>query len=159
MSEEQRPGLDARASIYGRVESNPSLTHSENGTPRLYFKVRQDHYRYNGGDSYTRLASTYHDVIAFDGAATHGYEQLAKNDWVIAQGRIRENTNPNTGVTEEQFIANRLGHDLARTTYEVDRTPQPTAERRGPEREAERTTGFEAPEPEPVDRDAHARTM
>lgn len=159
MNEERQPGIDTRDSMYGFVASNPQLTYSDDGTPRLYFKAGQEHYQYAGGNSYTKLPTTFHDVVAFNGAAEHGYANLSKQDWFIAQGRVRENTNPNTGITEEQFIANRLGHDMARTDYEVDRSPRRTAERQAPDRAQERSVAFEAPEAEHAERETPARAM
>lgn len=161
MADEQQSGLDTRDSIYGRVESTPIFTESDNGTKRLYFKARQDHYRYNGGNSYTRLASTYPDVIAFDAAASHGHAQLAKGDWFIAQGRVREHVNPNTGVVEDQFVASRIGHDMARTDYEVNRTPERTAERDTQQREQGRASSLDSEEPALPERqlEPHVRAM
>ena len=43
----------------------------------------------------------------------------------------------------EEFVARRLGHDMARTRYDVDRTPR----RSPPERDA---TAFTAPEHRPA---------
>lgn len=159
MAKEHETGIDVRDSLYGFVASEPQLTHSEDGTARLYFKGGQEHYQYDGGNSYTKLPTTFHDVVAFKGAAKHGFKNLSKQDWFIAQGRVRDNANPNTGVTEEQFIANRLGHDMARTEYEVDRTPRRTAARETPERSQERSASFEEPEAERVDRESHAREL
>ena len=148
---------DVREGFYGFVASAPRLTYSDGGTPRLYFKAGQEHYQYDNGTR-TKLTTTFHDVVAFNGAAQWGADKLAKQDWFLAHGRTSPNVNPNTGVEEQQFIASRLGHDLARTTYDVDRSQRRSAGRETVERGQDRAAGFEEPE---RDEPAHAaaRTM
>jgi single-stranded DNA-binding protein len=70
------------------------------------------------------LETTFHDLIAYRGAAEQGAERIAKGDNIIADGRVREYSYERNGqrYEGEEFIATRIGHDLARTRYEVDRT-------------------------------------
>ncbi|MGO3180715.1 MAG: single-stranded DNA-binding protein, partial [Brevibacterium linens] len=51
-------------------------------------------------------------------------KRLAKGDNIIADGRVRDYSYERNGqrYEGEEFIATRIGHDLARTRYEVDRT-------------------------------------
>ena len=125
-AEERRPAdaPDLRDSFYGFVASNPQFTHPDGGTPRLYFKAGQEHYRPEPDGTFTKLETTFHDVVAFRGAAVHGFEKLAKQDYFVAQGELDTSVDEDTGIQQSRFIANRLGHDLARTRYEVDRTPR-----------------------------------
>jgi hypothetical protein len=124
--EQDRPSdtPDLRDSFYGFVASNPQLTHPEGGTPRLYFKAGQEHYRPEPDGTFTKLETTFHDVVAFRAAAVRGFERLAKQDYFVAQGQLDTSVDKDTGVQRTRFIASRLGHDLARTRYEVDRTSQ-----------------------------------
>ncbi|MDN6025438.1 single-stranded DNA-binding protein [Bifidobacterium mongoliense] len=115
---------DLRDCFYGFVASNPQLTQPEGGTPRLYFKAGQEHYRPEPDGTFTKLETTFHDVVAFRAAAVRGFERLAKQDYFVAQGQLDTSVDKDTGVQRTRFIASRLGHDLARTRYEVDRTPQ-----------------------------------
>ena len=65
------------------------------------------------------------------------YKQLAKNDFFIAEGRMEDYQSKTTGETKQRFVATALGHDMARTTYEVDRTPRrEQAQRPATERDA-----------------------
>ncbi|CEI47089.1 Single-strand binding protein family [Propionibacterium freudenreichii] len=125
------PGVDRpadapelRDSFYGFVASNPRFSHPDGGTPRLYFKAGQEHYRPEPDGTFTKLETTFHDVVAFRGAAVRGFEKLAKQDYFVAQGELDTYVDKDTGTQRSRFIANRLGHDLARTRYEVDRTPR-----------------------------------
>lgn len=124
--EQDRPSdaPDLRDSFYGFVASNPQLTQPEGGTPRLYFKAGQEHYRPEADGTFTKLETTFHDVVAFRAAAVRGFERLAKQDYFVAQGQLDTYTDGDTGVQQSRFVANRLGHDLARTRYEVERTPR-----------------------------------
>ena len=111
-------------SVSGFVASDPQLTHTERGDARLYLKLGVEHYRREADNSYTQLETTFHDLIAFRGAAEQGAERLAKGDNIIADGRVREYSYERNGqvLEGEEFIATRIGHDLARTRYEVDRS-------------------------------------
>ena len=111
-------------SISGFVASEPQLSHTERGDARLYMKIGIEHYRKEPDNSFTQLETTFHDLIAYRGAAEQGAERLAKGDNIIADGRVREYSYERNGqrYDGEEFIATRIGHDLARTRYEVDRS-------------------------------------
>ena len=75
------------------------------------------------------------------------HQQLAKGDNFIADGRVRKYSYERDGQRHEgeEVIATRLGHDLARTRYEVDRTPRRNgANQAVPARDA---SAFTSPEP------------
>ena len=111
-------------SISGFVASDPQLSQTERGDARLYLKVGIEHYRKEPDNTYTQLETTFHDLIAYRGAAEQGAERLAKGDNIIADGRVLDYSSERNGqrYEGEEFIATRIGHDLARTRYEVDRT-------------------------------------
>lgn len=111
-------------SISGFVASDPQLSQTERGDARLYLKVGIEHYRKEPDNTFTQLETTFHDLIAYRGAAEQGAERLAKGDNIIADGRVRDYSYERNGqrYEGEEFIATRIGHDLARTRYEVDRT-------------------------------------
>ena len=133
--------------VAGFVASDPQLSYTEKGDARLYFKLGIEHYRREDDNSFTKLETTFHDLIAFKAAAEYGHQKLAKGDNFIANGRVREYSYERDGQRHEgeEFIATRLGHDLARTRYEVDRTPR----RNGPEQTApvRDASAFTSPEP------------
>ena len=132
--------IQTQQSFSGFVASDPQLSRTENGDARLYMKVGKEHYRQEQDGSFTQLETTFHNLVAFKAAAEQGHERLAKGDKVIADGYVREYSYQRDGqnVEGEEFVARRLGHDMARTRYDVDRTPR----RSPPERDA---TAFTAP--------------
>lgn len=118
--------IQTQQSFSGFVASGPQLTRTENGDPRLYMKVGKEHYRQEPDGSFTQLETTFHNLVAFKAAAEQGHARFAKGDKFVADGYVREYTYERDGQTVEgeEFIARRLGHDIARTRYEVDRTPR-----------------------------------
>ena len=137
--------IQTQQSFSGFVASDPQLTRTETGDARLYMKVGKEHYRQEDDRSFTQLETTFHNLVAFKATAEQGHERLAKGDKFIAEGYVREYTHQRDGqaVEGEEFVARRLGHDMARTRYDVDRTPR----RASPERDA---AAFTAPEHRPV---------
>lgn len=123
--------IQTQQSFSGFVASDPQLTRTENGDPRLFMKVGREHYRQEEDGSFTQLETTFHNLVAFKAAAEQGHARLSKGDKFIADGYVREYTYERDGqaVEGEEFIARRLGHDIARTRYEVDRTPRRAAGR------------------------------
>lgn len=108
-------------------------------------KVGKEHYRQEDDGSFTQLETTFHHLVAFKAAAEQGHLRLAKGDKIIAEGYVREyryRDASGQAIEGEEFVARRIGHDLARTRYEVDRSA-----RRATERDA---VAFESPEPRPA---------
>ena len=65
-------------SISGFVASEPQLSHTERGDARLYMKIGIEHYRKEPDNSFTQLETTFHDVIAYRGAAEQGAERTVR---------------------------------------------------------------------------------
>ena len=157
---EQKPDVDPEIgqAFYGFVASEPQLTWHD-GTPRLYFKAGQEHYQFAPDGARTKLPTTFHDVIAFRGAAVSGKDKLAKQDSFIAQGRLDSSTNPNTGVESTEFIVNRFGPDAARMNIEIG-TPRRLSQMESPNRpQPQRQTGFEPVEHDEPGHEQPARAM
>lgn len=132
MSTDSTTGLELKDSMYGFVDSKPQLTYTENGDPRLYFKAGQRHRHYDPATGWENLPSTFHDVVAFKGAAQFGIQNLREKDRFIAQGSLRDYTNKHTGEREEQFEATRFLPVTAQPKNTAGR-----AQRRAVEREAQ----------------------
>lgn len=122
-------GIQTQQAVAGFVASDPQLSYTEKGDARLYFKLGIEHYRREDDQSFTKLETTFHDLVAFKATAEQGHARLAKGDSIIANGRVRDYAYERDGqrFAGEEFIATRLGHDLARTRYDVDRTPRQNA--------------------------------
>ena len=76
----------------------------------------------------SKLEATFHDLVLFETAAERAYAQLRKGDTFIASGHVHEYAFERNGTTvvREEFVARHIGHDTARTTYEVHRRTTPT---------------------------------
>jgi len=129
MSTESTTGLELKDSMYGFVASKPQLTYTENGDARLYFKAGQRHRHYDPETGWQNLPSTFHDVVAFKGAAQFGIQNLREKDRFIAQGSLREYTNKHTGEREEQFEATRFLPVTAQSKNTAGRAPRRAVER------------------------------
>lgn len=117
--------LHTQESVSGFIASDPQLTYTERGDARFYAKIGQEHYRKEPDGSFTQTETTFHDLVAFKKTAERAHDRLAKGDKFVAEGYTREYdraTQDGEVVKAEEFVAKKLGHDLARTSYEVDRT-------------------------------------
>ena len=117
--------LHTQESVSGFIASDPQLTYTERGDARFYAKIGQEHYRKEPDGSFTQTETTFHDLVAFKKTAERAHDRLAKGDKFVAEGYTREYdraTPEGEVVKSEEFVAKKLGHDLARTSYEVERT-------------------------------------
>lgn len=117
--------IQTQQAFSGFIASDPQLSRTENGDARLYMKVGKEHYRQEEDGSFTQLETSFHHLVAFKAAAEHGATRLAKGDKIVAEGYVREYRYQDANgqnIEGEEFIARRIGHDLARTRYEVDRS-------------------------------------
>lgn len=127
--------IPTQMSLSGFIATVPELHHTKAGAPRFYVRIGCEHHRREADGSFTKLDPTFHDLVAFDQTALKAYERLRKGDSFVASGYIHEYEVDRDGrsVIREEFVARRIGHDLARTTYDVRRRdlqppePAPTA--------------------------------
>ncbi|MEN8602922.1 single-stranded DNA-binding protein [Microbacterium rhizosphaerae] len=126
--------LHTQQSISGFIASDPQQTVTESGDTRLYVRIGQPTFRRNDDGTFTELEPTFHDMVAYRATAERALTRLAKGDSFIAEGYTRKFTIERDGqaIETEEFVAKKLGHDLARTNYEVDRSRR----RQAPERDA-----------------------
>lgn len=137
--------IRTQESISGFVASEPQMSQTSGGDARLYFRFGQEHFRREEDGSFTRLENTFHHLIMFGPSAEHAHSRLAKGDSFVAEGYTRTVNYERDGkaVESEEFLAKKLGHDLARTRYDVDRTPRrESAQQDAATRD---TTGFDDP--------------
>jgi len=122
--------IHTQESVSGFIASIPQLTQTERGDARFYAKIGQEHYRKEEDGSFTQTETTFHDLVAYRKTAERAYDRFSKGDNFLAEGYTREYERTNdegVSVLAEEFIAKKLGHDLARTRYEVDRTKRDSA--------------------------------
>lgn len=138
--------IQTQESLSGFIASDPQLRDTSKGDARFYARIGKEHFRREEDGTFTQTETTYHHMVMFGRSAEHAHAQFAKGDNFIAEGYTRPVNYERDGqnVEGEEFVAKKIGHDTARTRYDVDRTPR----RAAAEREA---AAFEAPRrPTPV---------
>ena len=116
--------MHTQTSTSGFIASDPQLSQTAKGDARFYARFGQEHYRRESDGSFTQLETTYHNMVMFGRSARHAHERFAKGDKFIAEGYVRQyDRSDDNGqpVKAEEFVAKKIGHDLARTRYTVDR--------------------------------------
>lgn len=128
--------LHTQQSLSGFIASEPQQSVTENGDTRFYVRVGQPHFRREDDGSFTELAPTFHDLVAYRATADRALTRFAKGDSFIAEGYVRTFQLERDGaiIEREEFVAKKIGHDLARTNYDVERNrrPAPNAEQEAP---------------------------
>lgn len=127
--------IRTQESFSGFIASDPQLSQTSKGDPRFYARVGKEHFRREDDGSFTQTETTYHHLVMFGRSAEHAHARFAKGDSFIAEGYTREVNYERGGqaVESEEFVAKKIGHDAARTRYEVDRTPRRATEREAPD--------------------------
>ena len=82
--------------------------------------------------------------------AERAFERFTKGDSFVAEGYAHEYSYERDGqsLSGEEFVAKKIGHDTARTRYEVDRAPRKVAAQETVQREQERA--FDPPVSRPT---------
>jgi single-stranded DNA-binding protein len=122
--------IPTQLSLTGFIATVPDLTFTSTGKARFYARVGSEHYRKEVDGTFTKLDPTFHDLVLFEATAERAYARLRKGDSFVASGYIHqyEARKDGTTVVREEFVARRIGHDTARTTYEVQRRHPSAAE-------------------------------
>ncbi|GAA3871446.1 hypothetical protein GCM10022381_13170 [Leifsonia kafniensis] len=121
--------IRTQESLSGFIASDPQLSFTSKGDAKFYARVGREHYVRHDDGSFTQDETSFHDLVMYRRSAERAYEQFAKADSFIAEGYIHPYSYEKDGqtVTGEEFVAKRLGHDVARTIYTVDRTRRQAA--------------------------------
>lgn len=116
--------IPTQMSLAGFIASTPQLTFTGRGDARFYAKVGVEHARREPDGTFTPLDATFHDLVLYRGSAERAYDRFHKGDRFVAHGYVHEYEmeKDHQSVSCEEFVARRIGHDVAMTRYEVDRT-------------------------------------
>lgn len=119
--------LHTQQSLSGFIASEPQQSVTENGDTRFYVRVGQPHFRREEG-GFTPLEPSFHDLVAYRATADRAFTRFAKGDSFVAEGYVHSFQVERDGevIEREEFVAKKIGHDLARTNYEVDRAGRAT---------------------------------
>ena len=140
--------IRTQQSISGFIATDPQLTQTERGEARFYARYGQENFRLEDDGSFTKLETSFHNLVLYRLTAERAFERFQKGDNFVAEGYAHPYTYERDGqsIAGEEFVAKKIGHDTSRTKYEVDRTP------RGPEKDAPargQSRTFESPQKRP----------
>lgn len=141
--------IRTQQSISGFIATDPQLTTTENGDSRFYARFGQENYHREEDGAFTKLEPSFSNLVLYRATAERAYERFAKGDNFVAEGYAHEYSYARDGqqIEGEEFVAKKIGHDTARTRYDVDRTPRRagvTAERENVSRQQNRA--FDPPQ-------------
>jgi single-stranded DNA-binding protein len=117
--------IPIQMSLHGFIAAAPLINFTSNGGARFYARIGVEHFHKESDGSFTKLEPTFHDLVAYAKTAERAYAKFKVGDNFVASGYINEYELDRNGQARarEEFVARRIGHDLARTRYQVDRTP------------------------------------
>lgn len=122
--------IPTRMSLHGFIATAPEFN-VENGQRQFFARIGVEHYKQVGPTDWERLEPTFHNLVVYGKTAEHAYARFKVGDSFVAAGHINQYEVIHDGRTRmrEEFEANRIGHDVARSRYTVDRRPalQPEA--------------------------------
>ena len=118
--------IPAQMSLSGFIASVPQLNFTGKGVARFYARIGVEHARKESDGTFTPLDPTFHDLVLYRATAERAYARFRKGDSFVASGYVHEFEVDHNGQTvqREEFVARPIGHDVARTRYDVDRRQQ-----------------------------------
>ena len=123
--------IRTQESLSGFIASDPPLTYTERGDARFYARYGQENFQREEDGTFTKLEPSFGNLVLYRATAERAFERFTKGDQFVAEGYAHDYTYERDGQTiaGEEFVAKKIGHDTARTRYEVDRTPRQALER------------------------------
>ena len=122
--------VHTQQTLSGFIASDPQQSVTENGDTRFYVRVGQPHFHHEDSGSFTALEPTFHDLVAYRATTERALTHFTKGDSFVAEGYVRsfEVVRDGEAIQREEFVAKKIGHDLARTNYQVDRSHRTDAD-------------------------------
>jgi len=124
--------IPTQMSLVGFVASAPELHFTTEGKERCHLRVGIEQWRRETNGSFTKLDPTFHDMVAFESTAREMYARFRKGDSFVASGYIHEyevETRAGASVIKEEFVAKKIGHNVNKTDYVVQRGRHAAVER------------------------------
>jgi single-stranded DNA-binding protein len=125
-------------SLVGFVASAPELHFTGEGKECCRLRVGVEQWRKEADGEFTKLDPTFHEMVAFESTARETYARFRKGDCFVASGYVHEYEldGREGSVIKEEFVARKIGHNVNKTAYEVQRrrlspdtpAPQPSPE-------------------------------
>ena len=117
--------MPTQMSLAGFIVSISDLHTTGSGSPQVRARVGVEQWRHEATDTFIKLDPTYHDVVAYDHAASILSKRFKPGDFFIASGYIHEYEidQPGGSLIKEEFVARKIGHNANHTPYVVQRLP------------------------------------
>ncbi len=117
--------IPTQMSLAGFIVSISDLHTTGSGSPQVRARVGVEQWRHEASAIFTPLDPTYHDVVAYDHAASVLSTRFRPGDFFIASGYIHEYEldQPGGSLIKEEFVARKIGHNANHTAYVVQRRP------------------------------------
>src|SRR5690625_2957976 len=138
--------IRTQESLSGFIATDPQLTYTERGEARFYARFGQENFRREQDGTFTKLEPDFGNLVMYRATAERAHERFSKGDQFVAEGYTHDYAYERDGQQVEgtEFVVKKIGHDTARTRYNVDRAPRTEVPARdNPGREA---PGFESPD-------------
>lgn len=138
--------IRTQESLSGFIATDPQLTYTERGEARFYARFGQENYRREQDGTFTKLEPDFGNLVMYRATAERAYERFSKGDQFVAEGYTHDYEYERDGqqITGTEFVVKKIGHDTARTRYDVDRSSRAQAvDLEGSSRE---TPGFKCPQ-------------
>lgn len=107
--------------LVGFIANDPELHFTEAGTECCRVRIGVEQWRKDVDGNFTKLDPTFHDLVAFESTARETYARFRKGDSFVASGYVHEYEVERTGTIKEEFVARKIGHNVNKTAYEVQR--------------------------------------
>lgn len=116
--------IPTQMSLVGFVASAPELHFTKDGAGCCRLRVGVEQWRKEADGEFTKLDPTFHDMVAFESTARETYARFRKGDSFVASGYVHEYEVERPGersVIKEEFVARKIGHNVNKTAYDVQR--------------------------------------
>lgn len=115
--------IPTQMSLVGFIASDPDLHFTTAGAEYLRVRVGVEQWRREVDGNFTKLDPTFHDMVAFERTARETYARFRKGDSFVASGYVHEYEveRREGSVIKEEFVARKIGHNVTKTAYEVQR--------------------------------------
>ena len=113
--------IPTQMSLVGFIASAPELHFTTAGKEHARVRVGVEQWRKEVNGDFTKLDPTFHDMVAFESTARELYARFRKGDSFVASGYVHEYEDASSGNVREEFVARKIGHNVNKTAYEVQR--------------------------------------
>lgn len=137
--------IRTQESLSGFIATEPQLTYTDRGEARFYARFGQENFRREQDGTFTKLEPDFGNLVMYRATAERAHERFSKGDQFVAEGYTHDYAYERDGQQVEgtEFVVKKIGHDTARTRYDVDRAPRTEAP--APDNLGREAPGFESP--------------